>query len=102
MTYKEFVNKWMDTDRTYLTLEDEEEFVEDAFNMYEESGFIDKFKSPYLEGMPDNGKTFKVIRRVSVDDGVDIENLPMWIVEFEDGTQDYCYPEEICKIEHED
>lgn len=100
MTLKEFEIKWGHIDRNYTTFEEELELVEDAFNMYEEAGFLDTFQSPY-EDLGKNGMKFKVIRRTSyIQDNVDLEQLPLWEVEFENGEFATCYPEEICKLEH--
>ena len=52
-----------------------------------------------------DGLKFCVIGRVSneiADDdpkGVDLEALPMWEVEFENGYRGYAFPEEICLAE---
>lgn len=99
MTYEEFKKKW-DSEVNYVeTFEDELEITEDAFNMYEEAGFLETFDSPYDDTRSKNGMKFKVLRRLSyVTDDVDIENLPMWEVEFENGEHEQCYPEEICKL----
>lgn len=99
MTLKEFEIKWGHVDRNYTTFEDELEFVEDAFEMYEQTGFLDTFESPY-DDKSKNGLPFKVIRRASyVQDDIDLECLPQWVIEFENKEQMFCYPEEICKIE---
>ena len=75
------------------------EFKNDCFSMYEESGFIDKFDSPYDDEGEHNGMTFKVIRRATIEE-CDLEAMPLWFIEFENGDTAYCYPEEICKAEH--
>lgn len=99
MTLKEFEIKWGHVDRNYTTFEEELELVEDAFEMYEETGFLDTFESPY-DDKSKNGLPFKVIRRASyVQDDIDLECLPQWVIEFENKEQMFCFPEEICKIE---
>lgn len=99
MTLKEFEIKWGHVDRNYTTFEEELELVEDAFEMYEETGFLDTFESPY-DDKSKNGLPFKVIRRASyVQDDIVLECLPQWVVEFENREQMFCFPEEICKIE---
>ena len=99
MTLKEFEIKWGHVDRNYTTFEEELELVEDAFEMYEQTGFLDTFESPY-DDKSKNGLPFKVIRRASyVQDDIDLEYLPQWVIEFENKEQMFCYPEEICKIE---
>jgi hypothetical protein len=96
MTYEEFKQKWDDVE----TFEDELEMAEDAFNMYEETGFLETLDSPYDDLESKNGMKFKVLRRLSyVTDDVDLECLPMWEIELENGELIHCYPEEICKLE---
>ena len=99
MTFKEFSNKWLNVNRNLISFEDELELVEDAFEMYEQTGFLDTFESPY-DDKSKNGLPFKIIRRASyVQDDIDLECLPQWVIEFENKEQMFCYPEEICKIE---
>lgn len=99
MTLKEFEIKWGHVDRNYTTFEEELELVEDAFEMYEQTGFLETFDSPY-DDKSKNGLPFKIIRRASyVQDDIDLEYLPQWVIEFENKEQMFCYPEEICKIE---
>ena len=104
MTLEDYEKTWgaKIADRDYY-FDIEELFMmkQDAFEMYEETGFIEKFDSPYEE-LGKNGMSFKVIRRGSETlDQIDLENLPMWLIEFENGEQAFCYPEEICKVEHQ-
>lgn len=99
MTYQEFKIKWGHVDRNYTTFEEELELVEDAFEMYEQTGFLETFESPY-DDKSNNGLSFKIIRRASyIQDDIDLECLPQWVIEFENKEQMFCYPEEICKIE---
>ena len=42
---------------------------------------------------------FEVIRRATEEE-CDLEAMPLWLIRFENGDEAYCYPEEICKIEH--
>ena len=76
------------------------EFKNDCFELYEETGFIERFDSPYDEDGEHNGMKFKVIRRADVSE-CDLEAMPIWLIEFENGDTAYCYPEEITKLEHE-
>lgn len=82
-----------------LSDEEFQEFKDDCFSMYEETGFIDRFDSPYDDEGEHNGMTFKVIRRATTGE-CDLEAMPIWLIEFENGDTAYCYPEEICKAEH--
>lgn len=76
------------------------EFKNDCFALYEETGFIEKFDSPYDDDGEHNGMKFKVLRRANLGE-CDLEAMPIWLVEFENGDTAYCYPEEITKLEHE-
>ena len=110
MTEKEFAEKWRD----YECIEDvpeerQREFLEDAFTMYEESGFAERFKSPYESEQRFDGRKFTVVRRVTypTDEGhendyeCDLVSGPMWVIKFRGGKEHYAYPEEICKLERE-
>ena len=99
MTEKEFNEKWGNVDTDLLHDEDFIEFKNDCFELYEDSGFIKHFDSPYDEHGEHNGMRFKVIRRAT-DKECDIEAMPIWFIEFENGDTAYCYPEEIAVIEH--
>ena len=99
MTEKEFTAKWGGINIDNLSDEEFHEFKNDCFSMYEETGFIDRFDSPYDDEGEHNGMTFKVIRRATTEE-CDLEAMPIWFIEFENGDTAYCYPEEICKVEH--
>lgn len=102
MTEKELNEKW-GADYDPYNAETEEEVVEfknDCFDMYEQGGFSERYFSPYDEMESHNGMKFDVIRRATTDDDIDLENLPIWVIKFENGETAYCYPEEITKLEH--
>ena len=99
MTKNEFDKKWGNVDTYALSDEEFIQFKQDCFAMYEQTGFIDKFDSPYDDESEHNGMTFKVLRRATTDE-CDLEAMPLWFIEFENGDTAYCYPEEICKAEH--
>lgn len=99
MTETDFNNKWGNINPDDMTDEQFLEFKNDCYEMYEETGFIDKFDSPYDDEGEHNGMPFKVVRRATQEE-VDIEAMPLWFIEFENGDTAYCYPEEICKAEH--
>ena len=103
MSVEEFVAKWGETpNRSEMDFETEVDFIEDAFNMYETSGFSATYHSIYDDETEFNGVAFQVIGRASYKDGdCDFEQLPMWHIEFEDGTKHMAFPEEITKIERE-
>ena len=74
------------------------EYVQDSFDLYEKLGFKEKYDTPYEDYQKYNGKSFKVVRRMSyADDDIDLECLPKWIIRFEDGAEIEAWPEEICK-----
>lgn len=98
MTEKEFNKKWNGADPDKLSDEELLQFKQDCFAMYEQAGFLDTFDSPYDEQGEHNGMTFKVVRRATTEE-CDLEAMPLWLVEFENGDTAYCYPEEICKAE---
>jgi hypothetical protein len=98
MTKEQFNKKWGNVNTDQISDEQFLEFKNDCFDMYEESGFLDKFDSPYDEYGEHNGMKFNVIRRATQKE-VDIDSMPLWFVEFENGDTAYCYPEEICKVE---
>lgn len=90
-------------DRSDMTEEEEYAFVEYWFKKYAEAGFCETFQSPF--DIPDKdkpyvGKPFKVICECDTET-VDLECLPMWGIEFEDGHIMQAYPEEICLLEQE-
>lgn len=103
MSVEEFDAKWGEMpNRSEMDFETELEFIEDAFNMYETSGFSATYHSIYKDETDFNGVAFQVIGRASYKDGdCDFEQLPMWHIEFEDGTKYMAFPEEITKIERE-
>lgn len=101
MTEKEFDKKWKDADPDKLSDEELRQFKQDCFAMYEQTGFLDTFNSPYDEQGEHNGMPFKVVRRATTEE-CDLEAMPLWLVEFENGDTAYCYPEEICKAEKKD
>ena len=103
MTLSEFEKKWEKVDVDTLSDAEFAQFKQDCFEMYEQTGFIDKFDSPYDDiggGLHEhNGMAFKVLRRATAEE-CDLEAMPIWFIEFENGDTAYCYPEEICKVEH--
>jgi hypothetical protein len=100
MSEKEFNEKWGGVDTDAIEWEQFEQFKEDCFAMYEETGFSKTFHSPYDETHNHNGYPFKVLRRATVGE-CDLEAMPLWVVEFKDepGETFFCYPEEICVLE---
>lgn len=103
MSVEEFNAKWGELpNRSEMDFETEFDFIEDAFNMYETGGFSATYHSIYDDEKDFNGVAFQVIGRASyVTDDCDFEQLPMWHIEFEDGTKHMAFPEEITKIERE-
>jgi len=94
--------------REDMTRKQELEFVNKCFDEYEKEGFSKVFISPYDLGENINrqGKSFKVLGRVrpttetdNGEDTADLETLPMWRIQFEDGEIMGAYPEEIIPSE---
>ena len=99
MTKEEFDQKWDGIDTETMDDATYRQFKNDCFDMYESTGFVDVFHSPYSDEEPHNGMKFQVVRRATNIE-VDIEAQPMWVVKFENGHEGYCFPEEICKVEN--
>ena len=100
------VHSWADMEIKYpdgrgnLSEENEKSFVEDCFKLYERKGFADRFWTPFVENKEYIGMSFYVRRRTPAhnaenSEGADLECLPMWDIEFENGTGISAYPEEI-------
>ncbi len=75
------------------------EYIDDLFGLYEQTGFADTFLTTYSDRLPRNGETFDVVRRAKVEDGVEEEQMPMWLIRFDDNTTTFAYPEEITNLE---
>lgn len=101
---RDFQEKWGEVDIDCLDEDKLREFKEDCFNLYEQTGFLELFDSPYDDiggGLHEhNGMRFEVIRRATEEE-CDLEAMPLWFIRFENGDEAYCYPEEIAVIEHE-
>ena len=89
--------------RDNLELDEERKFVEDCFDTYEHLGFSKTFQSPYESMRKYNNLKFTVLGRVkepSEDkDGANIECLPLWRIQLQNGRIIIAYPEEICLAE---
>lgn len=100
MTREIFHEKWGDTDPHDLDEEKLKENKDDCFELYEQAGFLDTFDSPYDDEGEHNGMPFKVLRRATTEE-CDLEAMPLWLVQFDNGDTAYCYPEEIARLEHQ-
>lgn len=98
MTEQEFQSKWDGVNIDELSEDRFREFKQDCFDLYEATGFLDTFDSPYDDHGEHNGMPFKVLRRAKEGE-CDLEAMPLWLIEFENGDTAYCYPEEITKLE---
>ena len=88
-------------DRSQLSEKDEKAYVNKAFKIYEEVGFepaLPDIRGFNDEDVPYIGKRFKVTGRCKAPEW-DLECLPAWNIEFEDGHKMEAYPEEICILE---
>lgn len=87
-----------------LTEDEERTFVDECFNTYEYIGFAKTFETPYSDKRKYKGMKFTVLGRVKEfseeeKEGNDLECLPMWKIQFENGDITDAYPEEICLVE---
>jgi hypothetical protein len=98
MNKMEFNQKWGNYNIDDLDDVQFKMFKDDCFDMYEATGFSNKFHSPYDERNEHNGMSFEVIRRATENE-CDIEAMPIWFIKFENEDTAFCYPEEICRIE---
>ena len=71
--------------RENMTRKEKIAFVNDCFDICEKEGFAKVFCSPYEGDEARNGTLYKVLGRVKPYDEADIEYLPMWRIQFEDG-----------------
>lgn len=88
------INEKYPDDRSAMSVEMEEAFVEDCFSCYEQEGFAKKFWTPHSDYADRIGQSFKVVGRCSTKDS-ELSVLPMWDIEFSDGSVIGAYPEEI-------
>lgn len=93
--------KWGHVNASQMTTEERKSFNEDLFGLYEKTGFADTFQTTYSDRLPRNGETFDVVRRARAEDGVEEEQMPMWLIRFDDDTTTLAYPEEITKLNRE-
>ena len=71
------------------------EFIQDKFEAYEEAGFCETAIMDHSDYEKYNNQPFKIVRRLTEED-CDLECLPMWRIEFNDGFQVDVYADEIC------
>lgn len=82
--------KW----RENLSLSETRAWVDKCFLIYEHHGFAKTFKPCYSDYKEMDGMNFTVVRRANTDD-VDMEQLPMWLIKFDNGKETFAFPEEI-------
>lgn len=87
-----------DISRDTMTETEHRTIVDFWFTVYEKYGFCERFSSPFENEKRHNGKTFKVLTRCG-EDAYDLEVLPLWRIQLENGIEIHAYPEEICKLE---
>lgn len=89
--------------RAGLSEDEERNFVDDCFDMYERIGFAETFKSIYKKDSELTGMKFSIIGRVKEDvnrdEGMELAFLPMWNIKLENGDTTFAFPEEICLVE---
>jgi hypothetical protein len=97
MTWDELNKKYPEA-RDEMSIDREREFLKDLYDAYETVGFVNKFWTPFDLHDEDKsyvGKPFKVIGRCEEGKEWNLESLPAWKIEFEDGHKMDAYPEEI-------
>lgn len=97
MTWDELNKKYPEA-RDEMSIDREREFLKDLYSAYETSGFTNKFWTPFDLNDEDKnyiGKSFKIVGRCEEGKDWDLESLPAWKIEFEDGHKMNAYPEEI-------
>jgi hypothetical protein len=92
--------------RGLLSYEEEQAYVEHCFDLYESTGFAETFATPYTDNEKYTGMKYTVLGRVKEwteesKEGADLECLPMWNIQFENGETTIAYPEEICVYERD-
>ena len=89
--------------RTGLSEDEERNFVNDCFDIYERIEFAETFESVYKKNSELIGMKFSVIDRVKEDvnrdEGMELALLPMWNIRFENGDTTFAFSEEICLAE---
>jgi len=108
-TVKELFEKHIQ--REDMTTEEHIAFINYWFDKYEKEGFSKVFCSPYQltdgEGNWRNGQKYTVLGRVKPmfedkENGADLDTLPLWEIQFEDGYKMAAYQEEIIPSEIKD
>lgn len=97
MTWNELNNRYPEA-RDEMNTERERQFLKDLYDVYESVGFANKFWTPFDLNDEDKkyiNQPFKVVGRCEEGDEWDLESLPAWKIEFEDGHTMNAYPEEI-------
>lgn len=92
-TLDDIENKYPES-REEMTEEREKEYIADCFVAYENEQMSEKFWSPFGDYEERFGQHFKVVNRCD-ENGCHLGALPMWNIQFDDGTVIGAYPEEI-------
>lgn len=87
--------------RESMEKDQERQFVEECFRLYESEGFAECFESPYEDYQQYCGEKFTVLHRCDEPEW-DLCTLPAWVIEFEPGVIIEALPEEITKAERTD
>lgn len=90
-----------DIPRDQMTTEEERTFVNHWYERYEQAGFTKVYRTPYTEFAARVGMEFRVLGRLTEKD-TDLECLPMWKIQFNDGFVICANPEEIALLEIQD
>lgn len=82
--------------REEMSLEEEREFVEECFKIYENKGFAEVFRGNGGVYAEYDGQIFELLGRSNEEVG--IENLPMWRIKFKDGFILDVYHDEVINV----
>ena len=88
-------DKYKGSAREHMTEEREKEYIDFAFKVYENDGFLKTIKGTDFDGLK-----FKVLRRIETNEVDELYYLPMWQIRLENGEEIAAYPEEICKTDN--
>lgn len=98
---EEHEKTWKDVNLDELDHDELLKNKEACYELYEKTGFLTFLDSPYMKGANGwNGTPFKVLRRATTDEA-DLEVMPIWLIQYENGEKAYCYPEEISVLDKE-
>lgn len=85
-------------ERDEMTVEQETQFVNECFNLYEQEGFSPQFWSPFTDNQERVGLPVEIVGRIEADMSHDLGVLPMWKARL-NGEEFEVFPEEVIPSE---